>query len=222
MEYLTKLIKDQIQTKNWKPFTFKNKNIAISHVLFEDDILFFCKANCTNIQAIHSVLSSFSYVSGLHINKQKSKVQFSKHVNNENISLFNRLFNVNRTQDLGLYFGFPLKSNYKTNDFNFILDKLNKKLQGWKSTLLSKAGKLQLINSTLSNVSNHVMSVFLLPRSIRNKIDATARNFFWGHSSSTKKLHTIKWENVAKPKNLGGLGIRSANHQNKVQFMKRI
>lgn len=110
MEYLSKLIKDQIQANNWKPFTFKNKNIAISHILFADDVLFFCKANSRNIEAISDVIKIFSTVSGMKINTAKSKVWFSKTVTNDTIYQFHKTFNVNRTQNFGLYLGFSLKA----------------------------------------------------------------------------------------------------------------
>lgn len=128
MEYLSKLIQDQIQINNLKPFTFKKKTIAISHLLFVDDVLFFCKENNRNIEAISQVISVFSKISGMKINTAKSKAWFSKTVTNDTINLFHRTFNVNRTQNLGLYLGFPLKPNYKENDFNFILDKMNSQL----------------------------------------------------------------------------------------------
>lgn len=63
MEYLTKLIKDQIQENNWRPFTIKNKNIAISYLFFADDVLLSCKENDRNIQAIFEVLKIFSTIS---------------------------------------------------------------------------------------------------------------------------------------------------------------
>lgn len=66
------------------------------------------------------------------------------------------------------------------------------------------------------------MRAFLLPKSIRNKIDTTTRNFFWGHDASSRKLHTVNQENIAKPKKYVGLGIRSACHQNKIQILKHI
>lgn len=74
MEYSTKLINDQNDMNNWNPFFFKNKNIAISHLLFADDVFLFCKANSKNIQAMYEVLNNFRIISGMEINKAKFKV----------------------------------------------------------------------------------------------------------------------------------------------------
>lgn len=86
------------------------------------------------------------------------------------------------TNDLGTYLGYPLKPSYKTNGFNFVLDKLNRKLQGWKTNLLSRAGRIPPINSTTSNMTNHIMKALMLPKTILYQIDKINRNFFWGYS----------------------------------------
>lgn len=46
--------------------------------------------------------------------------------------------------------------------------------------------------------------------------------FFGDMMPQIEKLHTISWKKLAKPKFLVGLGIRTACHQNKIQFLKRI
>lgn len=73
IEYLSKLIKDQIQEKDWNPLTFKNKIVGIFHL---DDILIFCKANKRNIKAVHNVLNTFCKISGMEINNQNPKFGF--------------------------------------------------------------------------------------------------------------------------------------------------
>lgn len=87
-------------------------------------MLLISKENNANFQAIHEVLSTFSVVSWVQINNQKSKVWFSQKVSQQTINLFYRTFNVNQTNDLGMYLGFPLKPIYMKNDFSFVLDKL--------------------------------------------------------------------------------------------------
>lgn len=66
------------------------------------------------------------------------------------------------------------------------------------------------------------MKPFILPTKIVKSIDKSVRNFFWDHDSNSKKLHTLKWDEIAKPKPLGGLGIRQASHQNKAIFLNNI
>lgn len=65
------------------------------------------------------------------------------------------------------------------------------------------------------------MRVFNVPQKIHNKIDRINRNFLWGHSTNNKKLHLINWDNISKPKNLGGLGIKKSNLVN-AAFMAKL
>lgn len=144
-------------------------------MLFAYDIFFFCKVNNKSIQAIHDILLSFSSLSAMQINPSKSKVYFSNTVNHNTIQYFKS--NFGQSNDLGIYLGYPLKHAYTKNDFASIIDKLNKKLQGQKSNLLSKTRRTQLINAILSNISTHIMSSFLLPKTTLTKIDNKLRKF---------------------------------------------
>lgn len=129
MEYLSKLILDKIQTKNWTPFKFRKKEPQIPHLLFANDILLFNKANAKNIQAIQEVLMNFCDLSGLKINIMKSKVWFSTQVSPDLITLFKNTFDIKISINLGFYLGLPLKHSYEKSDFNHIIDKISAKLQ---------------------------------------------------------------------------------------------
>lgn len=223
MEFLNHSILHEINNKHWSPFSFKhnNENINFSHLFFADDILLFAKANKTNLSSIQSCLKKFSDHSNLSINLEKSKIWFSKIVPNDFKNYVESTLSITTSTSLGNYLGLPLKPTYKKSDFLFILNNLMTKLQGWKRNTLSMAGRIQLINSTLSSISTHAMQSFSIPISIQNKIDALNRNFLWGHDENTKKLHHINWDTIAKPKIYGGLGIRKANHIN-AAFMAKI
>ena len=63
-------------------------------------------------------------------------------------------------KDLGLPLGVPYKS---TKIWNDIIEKMGRKLAGWKKMYLSKGGRLTLIKSTLSNLPMYFMSLFPIP-----------------------------------------------------------
>ena len=57
------------------------------------------------------------------------------------------------TPNLGKYLGFPIQHKNSTSwDFDFILEKVHKKIQGWKANLLSMAGRLMLTKAVLSAI----------------------------------------------------------------------
>ena len=62
------------------------------------------------------------------------------------------------TPNLGRYLGFPMKHHEASNqDFNFVLEKVKKKLAGWKANLLSMAGRSVLMQASTSAIPAYVM-----------------------------------------------------------------
>lgn len=58
------------------------------------------------------------------------------------------------------------------------------------------------------------MQTTKLPRATCDEIDRISRRFLWGGSEDRRKMHLVSWDIVTKPKNLGGLGIRSMRQAN--------
>ena len=71
-----------------------------------------------------------------------------------------------------------------------------------------KGGRLTLIKSVLSSIPTYFLSLFPLPSSVANKLEAIERNFLWGSFGSDFKFHLVRWNTVKQPMYLGGLGIR--------------
>lgn len=158
----------------------------------------------------------------MEINYEKSKLWFSPFIPKNKKATISNLLQINNTSDLGSYIGYPLKPTYSPTNFNYIIHKLRQKLQWWKMHLISFAGGTQLISGTMNQISNYHMKVFNLPPKIHNQIDKLNRNFLWGYSETTKKLHFIKWENITKAKRHGGLGLKNSCHMNAAYMVKLI
>ena len=52
-------------------------------------------------------------------------------------------------------------------------------------------------------------------------IDQATRSFIWNGRLGTRSLHLVSWNKVARPKHLGGLGIRDARWMN-VAFLGKL
>ena len=125
------------------------------------------------------------------------------------------------TTNLGKYLGFPLKHpGRQRHDFGAILDRVKKKLAGWKANMLSMAGRMVLIQALTSAIPSYVMQSNLLPNKILSGIDRVNRNFLWGSSDHKKKMHWVNWNTVTKAKELGGLGLQSARVRNTALLAK--
>ena len=121
------------------------------------------------------------------------------------------------------YLGFPLSIGpMKAFDWNFVLQKVDKKLASLKGKLLSLGGRLSLINSVLSALPSYWMSSYLLSTMMIISIDRRKRNFLWRGDKQCNGGHClVSWENVYKPKKLGGLGVLNLRLFNKCLLLKR-
>ncbi|CAN1831532.1 Putative ribonuclease H protein At1g65750 [Linum perenne] len=125
------------------------------------------------------------------------------------------------TTNLGKYLGIPLLHGRSTNNhYKYILENLDAKLSGWKSETLSLAGRVTLATSVLNALPSYAMQTSLLPGYICEKIDQRIRTFIWGSDQGKRKVHLVKWEVICKPKELGGLGLRSAKSLNQAFLLK--
>ncbi|KAL2892137.1 hypothetical protein RDABS01_008046, partial [Bienertia sinuspersici] len=92
--------------------------------------------------------------------------------------------------------------------YQFILQKANSRLNNWSSKLVSKAGKVVLIQSNLEALPSYAMTTTKLPQSISHSIDYINRNFFWQKTQDKHGLPSISWDWICMPKSQGGLGLR--------------
>ena len=80
--------------------------------------------------------------------------------------------------------------------------------------MLSVAGWLVLIQASLAVIPSYVMQCAYLPGKILDGVDRVNRNFLWGSSNSTKKVHWVGWDKVTKSKEERVLGLHSAKGRN--------
>ena len=67
------------------------------------------------------------------------------------------------------YLGLPLGAKFKDKTiWNPILEKMERRLAGWKRLYLSKGGRVILIKSTLSNLPTYFLSLFPIPAAVAN------------------------------------------------------
>lgn len=215
MEVLGFFINGKCEEKLWDPVKASRNGPAFSHLFFADDLVIFAKADSKNCTNIRETLDSFCALSGLKINLRKSKVYFSPNIDLEQCSVLSEVLGFSSTPNLGKYLGFPLKHSGATSqDFNFIIERVQNKLQGWKSKLLSMAGRVVLSQAVISATPAYVMQGCILPQRVINSIDKINRNFVWGTTDEVKKMHMVSWRKITKPKARGGLGVHDAKGRN--------
>jgi len=119
------------------------------------------------------------------------------------------------------YLGVPIfKGKPKAAYMQPIADKIKLKLSAWKASLLSIAGRAQLVKSVIHSMLIHSLSVYSWPIALLKDIERMIRNFIWSDDIDKRKLVTVAWHKICKPFNEGGLGIRSLRAPNEAVNLK--
>ncbi|XP_018460851.1 uncharacterized protein LOC108831839 [Raphanus sativus] len=171
----------------------------INHLLFADDTMFFCLASQTSCEALLTILADYGKASGQMINKSKSSITFSNKTPpavKENVKL---MLGITKEGGLG---------------------KIRQRAVSWSTKRLSKAGKLTMLKSILSAIPTYAMSCFQLPVNLCKRIQSVLTRFWWDDAEGNKKMCWVAWDQLTKPKDLGGLGLRDIQRFNQALLAK--
>ncbi|KAL4387479.1 hypothetical protein GQ457_09G007620 [Hibiscus cannabinus] len=98
------------------------------------------------------------------------------------------------------YLGLPLGHTCNTIELcRPLINKFQKRLEGWKGRMLSFGSRITLLRSVFNNLHVYFMSLFYLPTGVVAILNKIMANFLWG-SSSQRPIHWIKWGNIFRPR----------------------
>ena len=143
MEYLTRSLTHFSQRPD-RPvgISLSKQGTPIPVLSFADDTIIFANATLENADFLKKFLGHFASISGLHINYNKSSIQFSSNVPDSVINSINQSINVQRTSTLEKYLGIPLvKGRIKKEVFDDLTQSIKKQLSRWKANSLSQSGR---------------------------------------------------------------------------------
>ena len=162
----------------------------ISHLLFTDDNLLFARINRHECRIIVDILNQYEQASGQKTNYEKSEVSFSRGISVEKQEELLEVLNMRHVDSHNKYLGLStVVGRSKKVMFEALMDRIWKKLQGWKEKLLLRAGKEILLKSVIQAIPTYLMGVYKLPCLVIEKIHSAMENFFWGQSGPNKKIH---------------------------------
>ncbi len=196
-------------------------NERIHTLQFADDLLIFFDGSFRSVKVIKIILEAFAGCSRLNINFGKSS-NSPLHLSGSTSAKLAALLGCSSCDFPLNYLGLPLSPKaLRKSDFLPIIEKVDKRLAGWKGLLLSRGGRLVVLNSVLSSIPSYFCSALLLPKWVLNSIKKIRRGFFWKGKILRSGFHCLaKWEHICRPKRSGGLGIRNIRIANSALLMK--
>jgi hypothetical protein len=167
---------------------------GVSLLQYADDTIICLENDLTKARNLKMLLYIYEMMAGLEINFMKSEIFMIN--GDEDITMqYASLFDCQIGTFPILYIGVPVSPNrLHIADWKKKLEeKLDKRLDSWKGSSLSVAGRITLINACLSNSPIYHMSMYLLPKKTIGNLDKKERSFFSKVAEIEKNYHLVRW-----------------------------
>ena len=181
-----------------------------------DDMLIFSKGTVSSLKTIDNLLDQLANITGLTINKEKSRICFSKGCPSK--EELKAVIGVEEGKLPMKYLGIPLSANYlKAKNFPRLVDRCKEWIEGWMANSLSFAGRVELIKTVLLGTMQFWIQSFKLPISIIKTLKCMLGKFLW-----RGEMHAWAWQKLCLSKSEGGLEIRRTQDMNIAEGIKLV
>lgn len=183
----------------------------LTHLLFVDDILIFMNGSVRDNIALNDILQLFCKATGMVINREKSTRSMAGCTYQESQVAIQHFpfLEINLLEGIK-YLGFRLKPDgYKIENWSWLINKIEKRINCWHHRLLSKAGRLLLIKSVLKATPVYWMSLTWIPKGILQRFQQICNRFLWNGNKKGNIFAWTRWSLVTTPKRWGGWGLKA-------------
>ncbi|KAL9668847.1 hypothetical protein QQ045_006387 [Rhodiola kirilowii] len=222
MEWLTHAINNQQRQGCIEGVKICKNAPEVTHLMFADDCLICLKATREAVMGIKDILTTYELVAGQKVNYSKSEVVFSRNVVRSLAEEIANNLQVNTVQGHSKYLGLPMIFSHRKREvFKAIEERILKRIEDWKSKILSGAGKEVLIKAVLQAIPLYAMSCFKIPTMVCKRLISIILGFWWSSDSHNRGIHWVRAENLFSEKEHGGLGFRKLRLMNVAMLAKQ-
>ena len=215
-EFLAEAIRTNTKIKG---ITIHNKEHKLSQ--YADDTTLFLKYEEESIRNCMRTLTEFEWLSGLKVNKEKTKVVQFGGARDGRIKLCAdlKLIWTNEFTALGITYNVLNIKNITDLNIEFKLKEINSLISAWSSRNITPLGRITITKSLLiSNITHILLSLPTPSDFMIKKLETTFKDFIWN-----KKKNKFRKEILETTTKLGGLKMTNIlvfNNALKVSWLK--
>lgn len=141
-------------------------SLSTLHLLYADDVLIFTNGTDKSLRSLMQLFQMYEQSSGQLINFAKSGFYIDDKYSRR-APIISRITGMVRGTFPFLYLGVPIiQGLIKIIYFEHLVEKVRRKLEGWKAKLLSFRGRLTLIKAVLASFPIYNLSSSVVPKAI--------------------------------------------------------
>lgn len=191
--------------------------MSLSHLLYAEAVLLFTNGSSRSLHAPMGLLHSYEKSSRQSVSLEKSSFYVGRKAAHRATQIRQITGMVLREFPIR-YLGVPIfAGRSKLFYFEHLVDKVHRKLEGWKAQLLNFAGKLTLIKSVLSSMHTYTLASTNVPSTTIKRIEQIMFNFLW-HSKGENRVHWVNWNSVCVLKKRESWGLNGSRRYKSVSM----
>ena len=149
----------------------------------------FCRASFEELHSLKLILLVFGRLSGLRINLNNSTL-LGINISPDQTTRLASLLDC-AVSDWPLSYLHLGGNPNSLSSWDPVLDRVSRRLDGWKKVVLSLGERITLIQYCLSHIPSYFLSLFKVPISIALRIEKLQRDFLWLGSGEGKRDHLV-------------------------------
>ncbi|CAL1363270.1 unnamed protein product [Linum trigynum] len=221
-EAFSALLNQAVQSNFLHGLKIHRRCPVVSHLFFADDSYLFLRASIPECQNLLALLSTYQQVSGQKVNLHKSTALFSANVSGREAQEIMTILGVSASGEDDRYLGLPVRlARSKQHTFQYIEDKMLRRLQIWKSQSMSLAAKEIVLKSVAFASPIYAMSSFRFPSLFCRRLNGHLARFWWAQQDRESGMKWTSWRALCRPKIAGGLGFRDLDSNNVALLAKQ-